>query len=303
MKFLKPLPRLGAAVLLLGLLLHATVADKSGVLRGVFYALPWPLMAVGWLAVALLWDTWHLVRLACVFLAVGCAGWWYAASHPPPRSSPGVAPTLKVVSWNMAHQKLPSADLKGLLETLRPDVAGLVEVGARHGDPAPLVDSLPPGYSAQKLDNALAIVVRGSCRLLQETRVPTGSGISKFAHVEAVVDGTAWHIFLVDGVSNPIASRADFLSQVLSEARGHPRTIVFGDFNTPLESAFFDPWRATFHHAFGEAGGGFRETWPRWVPLLTIDHVWASLDLTPLRAEKQWPKSSDHAALVVELGR
>jgi hypothetical protein len=198
----------------------------------------------------------------------------------------------------MAHEKLPSADLRVLVETFQPDIAGMVEVGSRHSDPAALLTVLPPGYTAQKLDHAMAIVVRGSIRLLHQLEM---GHVSKFASLEATVDGVIWHVFIVDGASHPLASRADVLSRVLSEAHGNPHTIVLGDFNTPIESALFDPWRAELHHAFNEAGRGLRETWPRPVPVLTIDHVWSSHDAPPLRAEKRWLPSSDHAALLVEL--
>jgi endonuclease/exonuclease/phosphatase (EEP) superfamily protein YafD len=75
-----------------------------------------------------------------------------------------------------------------------------------------------------------------------------------------------------------------------------------GDFNTPVESVLFQPWCKELHHAFNEAGSGLRETWPRWVPVLTIDHIWSSRDVLPLHAEKRWLRSSDHAALLAEFG-
>src|SRR5439155_10654201 len=136
--------------------------------------------------------------------------------------------------------------------------AGLVEVGARHSDPNLLVVALPAGYVARKLDDGMAIAVRGTVAAVRQVRLES---TSKFAAIEAVVDGVAWHIFIVDGVSNPLASREDVLASVLAEAHGHAHTVVLGDFNTPVESAFFDPWRAELHHAFNETGAGFRETW------------------------------------------
>jgi endonuclease/exonuclease/phosphatase (EEP) superfamily protein YafD len=144
------------------------------------------------------------------------------------------------------------------------------------------------------------LVARGSIRVVDEVEF---GGASKFASLEAEVDGVTWHVFIVDGASNPLASRADVLSRVLAESQGRPRTIVMGDFNTPAESALFKPWRAQFLHAFDEAGGGLRETWPRWMPVLTIDHVWSSQDAPPLRAVRRWLPSSDHAALLVEVGK
>lgn len=300
MSFARFLRLLATPVLALGLLLHLTVADACGVLRAVYYATPWPVMAAGWLVMAFVWQKRRPMAVMFLVLSLACGAWWFCVSHRRLQPESTGVTGLKVLSWNMAHEKLPSADLQTFLETFKPDIAGLVEVGARHSDPNPVVATLPAGYAAQKLDHSMAIVVRGTVRLLHQVLL---GKISKFAALEAVVDGVTWHVFIVDGASGPTSSREDVLSRVLKEAHGKPHTVIVGDFNTPVESALFDPWRAELHHAFNEAGSGFRETWPRWIPVLTIDHVWSSDDSPPRRAEKRWLPSSDHSALLVELGR
>jgi endonuclease/exonuclease/phosphatase (EEP) superfamily protein YafD len=298
MRFLKLLRLPAALVLAVGLVLRLTVADNSGPLRAVFYATPLPVMAAGWLILSLFFDKRRAAGVTCMMLGALCAAWWPMQAYRFAAPQDSEAPTLKVLSWNMAHENLPIADLQTLIENFKPDIAGLVEVGARHSDPNPLLSAPPPGYSVQKFDHAMAIVVRGSVRLVHQEII---DNVSKFAYAEAVVDGVTWRVFIVDGASNPVLSRAEVLARVLEEARGHPHTIVLGDFNTPVESALFDPWRTEFHHAFNEAGRGLRETWPRWIPVLTIDHIWSSHDAPPQRAEKRWPLSSDHAALLAEL--
>jgi endonuclease/exonuclease/phosphatase family metal-dependent hydrolase len=302
MRYARLLRLLATLVLAFGLVLHLTVADRSGVLRAVFYALPWPVLAVGWLVMSLFWNWRHTAGALCLVLGLGCGAWWFALSCRLPPASPQSrsTPTLKVLSWNMAHERLPSPDLRKFLETFKPDVAGLVEVGSRHSDPGPLVKALPAGYTAQKLDYAMAVVVRGTVRVLHEVEM---GNVSKFASLELTIDGAIWKLFIVDGTSHPLVTREDVLTRILAEAQPHPRTFIVGDFNTPIESALFDPWRASFQHAFNNSGRGFRETWPRQLPVLTIDHVWTSRDLNLLRTEKRWLKSSDHAALLVELKR
>src|SRR6186713_173300 len=125
MRFLKALRLVAAALPLLGLVLHLTVRDASGPLRAIFYALPWPIMAAAWFAAALLWWRRRIARMAFTLLALGCGAVWlsqsYRTSHP---QTPGTAARpLKVISWNMAHEKLPSSDLRVLLETFKPDIA------------------------------------------------------------------------------------------------------------------------------------------------------------------------------------
>jgi endonuclease/exonuclease/phosphatase (EEP) superfamily protein YafD len=204
MTLLKGLRLLAAALLLLGLVLHLTVRDASGPLRAVFYALPLPVMAAAWFAAALLWWRRRFARISFTLLALGCGAVWlgqsYRTSQPQTPASTSTARPLKVLSWNMAHEKLPSTDLRVFLETFKPDIAGLVEVGSRHSDPEALLTALPPGYTAQKLDYAMAIVVRGSFRLLHQAEM---GHVSKFASLEATVDGVIWHVYIVDGASHP----------------------------------------------------------------------------------------------------
>jgi endonuclease/exonuclease/phosphatase family metal-dependent hydrolase len=293
----------GLAVLLLGTVLRVTVADNCGVLRAVYYATPLPVLAAGWLGMAWLWGGWRRwIGIASLVLALGHGAWWIATSHLPERhpTYAAEAPRLKVLFWNMAHMELPSADLQRLLETFQPDVVGLVEVGATHLDPRKVVDVLPNGYNVLKLAHGMEIITRGSARFLHEDFLPSRS---KYNVLEVTIGSDVWRVYIVDGTSAPTRSREDVLTRVLAEARGQPHTLVVGDFNTPIESPLFDPWRAELHHAFNGSGSGLRETWPRYVPVLTIDHVWSSKDAPPLRTEKRWLRSSDHAALLVELGQ
>ena len=295
----KLLRLLATPVLVLATLLHLSVKDAWQPLAVLFYALPLPLLALGWGMLWLLWGWRRTMGLVSLALALGSFVFWLAISHrsPSPRN---VEPALTVLSWNMAHRRLPSASLEALLRTHRPDITGLVEVGLRHGDPNPLTASPLPGFTTTKLLNGMAVVVLGQVRVLEERQLPCNT---KFAVIEATVDGKAWRIFIVDGVSKPLRSRREALAALLQKAQGGSHTVLLGDFNTPADSAHFREWRQVLHHAFDEAGSGLRETWPRWVPVLALDHVWSSGDALPLRAEKIWDASSDHAALLVELAR
>lgn len=72
------------------------------------------------------------------------------------------------------------------------------------------------------------------------------------------------------------------------------QAIVLGDFNTPYESRFFNTIKTHFKHAFTEKGNGFRETWFWNLPLLSLDHIWVSKDLTIIKSEKLNTFKSDH---------
>jgi endonuclease/exonuclease/phosphatase (EEP) superfamily protein YafD len=294
---------LGCLLLLTGMLLHLTVRDGSAGIATLFYAMPLPLIMLGWLIAA----AWHFRRrmlmVVCIALALVTGIWWRAVSYKNEKAplttatQPAGAP-LKVLYWNMAYHRLPSEDLDRLIATHRPDIVGLGEVGLRSGDPNPLLRNLPAGYTTVRPEHGMAFIVRGA---IQVKRVKKLKGRSKFVEVDATVDGRVWHLVLVDGDADPLLSREELLETVLKTGTV-PGTLVMGDFNTPLESVWFHRWSAAgMHHASEGARQGFRETWPRQFPFLTIDHLWCTQDLRPQFMERVALSSSDHLAIVASL--
>jgi endonuclease/exonuclease/phosphatase (EEP) superfamily protein YafD len=291
---------LGCLLLATGMLLHLTVRDEHKVLAVFFYAMPLPLIMLGWLIAA----AWHfrqrVLLVLCLALALVTGFWCQAVSYknekaPLTTSSPPPSARLKVLYWNMAYHRLPSGDLDRLIATHLPDIVGLGEVGLKSGDPNPLVRNLPAGYTAIRPEHGMAFIVRGAA---QVKRVKKLKGRSKFVELDATVDGRVWHLVLVDGDADPLLSREELLETVLKTST-LPGTLVMGDFNTPLESVWFDRWRAAgMHHASKGARQGFRETWPRPWPFLTIDHLWCTQDLRPQFMERVQLPSSDHLAVI-----
>jgi hypothetical protein len=294
---------LGFLVLLTGMLLHLTVRDGPAFTATVFYAMPLPLIMLGWLIA----TAWHFRQRAlvvvCLALALVTGLWWKTVSYknestPHATTTQPVDAPLKVLYWNMAYHRLPSEDLDRLIATHLPDIVGLGEVGLKSGDPNPLVRNLPAGYTAIRPEHGMAFIVRGAT---QVKRVKKLKGRSKFVEVDATVDGRVWHLVLVDGDADPLLSREELLETVLKTSV-LPGTLVMGDFNTPLESIWFDHWRAAgLHHASEGTRRGFRETWPRPFPFLTIDHLWCTQDLRPQYMERVQLSSSDHLAIVASL--
>ena len=82
------------------------------------------------------------------------------------------------------------------------------------------------------------------------------------------------------------------------KTHGLPRTVVMGDFNTPLESVHLEPMRAHFEEVMDGPHRGFRETWFFTLPLLSLDHIWLSRDLEPVFATRRLTLASDHAPVI-----
>ena len=97
--------------------------------------------------------------------------------------------------------------------------------------------------------------------------------------VTAEVRGRHLRLLVVDGESSPIQSRLPFLRAVADACRnalmaGHPYDFVVGDFNSPSRSLGFDELNALNYRLASRSSTGWRATFPAWLPVYDIDHVW-----------------------------
>ena len=147
-------------------------------------------------------------------------------------------------------------------------------------------------------DFAMLCFVRGEFAIVEQHDLPNRSG---FVHLDCLLENLGrYQLFVVDIGPNAFYPKRNRLAQIReAAATTGERTIIVGDFNTPWESALFDPWREQFTHADDAAGYGFRETWRAPFPLLAIDHMWCSRDLIANGFKKvNAIRSSDHACLI-----
>ena len=102
--------------------------------------------------------------------------------------------------------------------------------------------------------------------------------------VTAEVRGRRLRLLCVDGQSNPFQSRLPFLVAITdlcraASAAGRPFDLVVGDFNTPARSLGFDAMMDQGYTLASKSDAGWRGTFPSWLPLYDIDHVWLARDL------------------------
>lgn len=77
--------------------------------------------------------------------------------------------------------------------------------------------------------------------------------------------------------------------------------IVCGDFNeTPMSYVYRRMQKAGFTDTFTKVGHGIKPTYAGQLPLLRIDYVWATDDVTPLAFERIKFKASDHYPIVLD---
>ena len=145
------------------------------------------------------------------------------------------------------------------------------------------IDEIGPGANVVGIDHDpgsrywFRLGVCSRWPILVERRVPLPGGVAM--SVVAQVRGRSMRLLIVDGKSNPFQSRLPFLgaiAQICHDAalEKRPFDAVAGDFNTLSRSIGFDSLTAQGFTLAGRSAAGWRGTFPSWLPIYDIDHVW-----------------------------
>jgi endonuclease/exonuclease/phosphatase family metal-dependent hydrolase len=175
-----------------------------------------------------------------------------------------------------------------------------------------LVDEMGPGASIAGIEHdpgsrywfRLAVCSRWPVRLEDRWRIPGGVAMS--ASVE--VQGRPIRILAVDGRSNPFVSRLPFLHAIAAACQaaadqGRPFDCIAGDFNTPSRSVGFDAFEAQGFSLASRFSGGWRGTFPSWLPIYDIDHVWIGPRFQVGQCALFHGPAADHSGQVVQIRR
>ncbi|MBX3444167.1 MAG: endonuclease/exonuclease/phosphatase family protein [Planctomyces sp.] len=293
-----------AALLLLaaGLIVRSTVQDSLPGTGVIYYATPWSVLAI----VALLAAKFAQLRsrrLECRLLfatSLGCALAWHSSSWQI--RDPGTAQTeVRVATWNVAHGSLGLRELVEHLATMRPDIAVLVEADPADEDVRGICKAAFPEHHVSILGAGLVLISRWPAGEAKAYRLGSPKVDSRLRELDVETPWGPWTIFAVDLGSDPLYFRRptfELLAEHLDRRRGQPM-IVAGDFNTPLDSTNFRMLRTRgLRELFLSSGNGYTPTWPVPAPVLSLDQIWVSETLSPVRCERHWHWRSDHAAVV-----
>ncbi len=282
------LRRLLQVAVVVGLVIFLTVRDSRALTGPLFYAMPLPVLVVG-AGVLGLTGQGRERRVWLGLAGVVAVGWLGTTVRlkSPAAGEPGTSFLL----WNMDRPGRLSEPLVGKIRELGPDVVALVETEDFSRQICHEYETALPGWHAVRLGYGMAVIHRGVLNrwTMRHTGVRT-----HFAVMEFTLEHGPCRVILVDGDADPLHSRAADLAVLREAALEEPGTVILGDFNTPVTSAHFSPWRAGLTHAFTEAGRGVQESWPLGLPLLSLDHVWATRDLRWREAAHFRSRASDH---------
>lgn len=291
-----------ALVVAVGVTVRLTVRDATPLWAAVYYALPWIVMAAGLLGAGVLWLLAGRRRAGavCIGLAFAFAAAWFADSlyMQPCRSEPD---DVRVLLLNAARGRAGWDEVARALPPFDVDIIGLVEAGSKGPERQKFWEENFPEHHVYLPGGGLAILTRGDVRRIALHPL---DGISRYVDAEIDLEGRLLRVLLVDMDASPRFDRRGLINAVFRAAASSSDapTIVMGDFNTPLDSRWFDRVRARFRHVFEAAGSGMFLTWPAWLPLVGIDHIWVSRGIEPRCASLDSHGTSDHRAVSARLG-
>jgi endonuclease/exonuclease/phosphatase (EEP) superfamily protein YafD len=288
------------ALFVLGLVLQFSIRDRVPGFSILYYATPWPVLAVCGGVLALYWHR-HRRRTvasglaAAAFVALGC---WLTLDwewRRPPASNGA----LRVVLWNADR---PDSRLPGDVRWLRAQDADIIAIAERQPRKKNTEKRWRTAfYNYEHVISAgeMLCLIRGEVGVVEKTWLDDGSyGVL----IPARVRGQDVTVFQVDINGSPPVNRREPLHQVAEVVGKHraERLIVLGDFNTPRHSEHLLPLRAEATNAFEAVGNGCAATWPMPLPVLSLDQMWTNSLLRPVRCEHIISWRSDHRPVVAE---
>lgn len=285
----------------IGILLHLTVRDQFSRLDGIFYALPMPVLA-GLAGLLVIWpgssgrQRKGAFITTCVLTIAWLARSW-CWNEPEPLQL-GHSQALTVFYWNLSRPVAPSQDLIETIRQHQPDIVGCGEPGPRFWAHEAPYEAALPGYDCIVSPNGLLLLTRHPAKLNEWGDL---NKRGTFATFSVSAPSGPLRVVIADVHSDPFKTRRPSLEKVIQLAGKEPRSVIMGDFNTPIESVWFRPFFENYAHAFSTAGRGLRETWFFRLPILSIDHVWVGKGWRVQDTAKIERLSSDHAGLIVRM--
>jgi len=282
-----------------GLALRLTVRDSVDFLAPLYYATPWPVLA--FLTLPLVWRVRRQPRmvfgsivLTHVFLAMWIMEGWRTGQ---PSREPA---DLRVVHWNVSR---PVGRFPAMAQRLREfdaDILAIAEALPRSGQGAGRWRAAFGDYIAQFAPGNTLCLVRGEVIARESGALGPASYYSR---LDVRVKGRDLRVLQVDISGVPAQSRREPLTKLaqLVESLGDRPLVVLGDFNTPRQSVHFTALRKNLVNTFEKAGLGSGETWPMPLPVLSLDQMWCSKQLVPVRNRHEITFRSDHRAVVADL--
>ncbi len=288
-----------------GILLQLWLKDRHVSWALFYYAMPKPCL-VG-LAFVLAIDSRRVrcQQMIAVMAMISLMIWWLMTSYALGKTELSTAAPanddVTLLYWNLCRPNGLDREAVELVREHQPHIAAFVEPGKEAGNFTKSYEALLPGYKAAWMPRGILWLSRVPSRYRERGKL---EGLGAYARFDVDGFGATFPVVVADVFPGIFQSREKQLQEAFAQSKDRRDAILVGDFNTPLESHFFDEPRKNYVNALDVMGSGFRETWPVGLPLLSIDHAWIGQDWEVIEARKIWNLAgSDHAAILVRLRR
>ncbi|WP_417199856.1 endonuclease/exonuclease/phosphatase family protein [Bizionia sp.] len=274
-------------IFIVAVIIHFTVKDYFYASAIIFYAFPLPIIMLLTSFSIIVNKKWR--KISMLFLLVLSVIWYFKSyvSNHNNTSKNG----LEIVVWNAGHNQ---SFEEAFIENKRiPDVLVLIECNLKS---IQKTQNTYPNYYFHLSEEEIGIFSKTPLKIISEITSETNSTVLKFSTNNII-------FYAVDLTAEIFNSRKEELQFVYANIEYHNNSVVLGDFNTPLESIYFEDFKNNYNHAFSVKGKGFKETWFWNLPLLSLDHIWVSHNLKINKTDKISTRKSDHSMLRTYVSR
>lgn len=257
-----------------------------------------------------------LMVLGLVSIVTGCS-WMLGRGPGVSTKTQPESRTLSLLHWNVQwgrYWQHPQTDWNAMVTEIvgqNPDILVLSEAPPYYGMYRAL-ERLPghrfvvfvQSNRADRHAYHLFVLARWPVRLIRRVLISNGAAaVVQVDHPERPV-----RLLFVDGQSKVTHKRTPMLhdiaracSQVYNSSE--PIDLVVGDFNAVSRSIGFDALESTGEGYLlaSRSCRGWRGSWPSYLPLFDIDHVWVRSDWSILSCRLFTNFASDHRGQVVRL--
>jgi hypothetical protein len=291
-----------------GVVLRMTVRDSNDLLAPLFYATPWPVLAVFTFGFLRYFWRQPVAVFAVIFVAHMLGAAWIMENWHTPQLSKEPA-DLRVLQWNVARPVHWRPEIIGQVKTFNADVIAISEPipTSKEGKYIHRTKAAENDWRAAFPDYSFELRGEDFLCLIRGEVVNRRLGIlfpgSPYALYEVRVKDRKMRILQVDIDARPLHPRRKPLGALvdLVGTLSDQPLILIGDFNTPRESVHLEPLQKNLQHAWLTAGAGCAETWPSFLPVLSLDQVWCGYGLSAVRCQHGVTFRSDHRPVFAEL--
>ncbi|MCA9286155.1 MAG: hypothetical protein KDA22_13100 [Phycisphaerales bacterium] len=241
--------------------------------------------------------------LLCVASIAGVVGSIAVAlrDHHPFRAAPdldGRTDVLRITHWNPQWIAAPEARaIKPVVENLHHDLTIVTNAGALRL--REIAESWEQEGNEVLYLSPFAVLSR--LPVLEARKIVAADGTSvAYLRIDATARlGREITVFAIDLPSRPSIPRMELAERIhgwIEESDVGPPDLVVGDFNITRGSAAMSALFPGLHDAYDEAGRGLGTSYPRNLPLWSIDHILLGPGLRALDYALVDPGSHGHRA-------